>query len=93
VRLGDGSDHEMTLSQRYQVIEGACAMAAEPACASCAWGDRISFSFMDAAGNLIQARGVLPGTVLRHHALGPGRRRGGRRGSMGLDVPDEAGQH
>jgi hypothetical protein len=63
VRLGDGSDHEMSLTQRYQVIEGnmrygkLAAGLREPRL----WGDRISFSFMDAAGNLHQATGRVSG--------------------------------
>ena len=56
-RMGDGSDHDLAITQRYQALEGSIrfgkvtAGLREPRIS----GDRISFSFMDEAGSPVTA--------------------------------------
>ena len=63
LRMGDGNEPELSITQRYQVIEGSLRIGRlsaglrEPRL----WGDRISFTFMDQAGNLHQATGRVTG--------------------------------
>ncbi len=63
LRMGDGNEPELTITQRYQVLEGSLRIGRlsaglrEPRL----WGDRISFTFMDQAGNLHQATGRVTG--------------------------------
>ena len=66
MRLGEGNEPELSITQRYQMLEGGIrygrltAGLREPRVN----GDRISFTFMDQAGNLHAATGKVTGDTM-----------------------------
>jgi SAM-dependent methyltransferase len=63
MRMGDGADHDLSITQRYQALEGTLRLGKigaglrDPRI----HGDQISFGFMDAAGALMTATAKVTG--------------------------------